>query len=144
MSAPFDNVITHTDFGGARHAQQRRFAFGNAASLRCKQVARIIQHLRNELKTAFPQLKMPSYEMISYLTYNAFTDHVDHQDGWQSLVIEVLKTIREQTNVGLDSHCPFTLLDGKTPLFPNNELFDEWDAFRFSQALLHYLEKELN
>ena len=141
MSSQADNVITRGDFGSNN---TRRFAFGNAASVRCKQVARIIQHLRNELKIAFPQLKMPSYDMISHLTYNAFTEHTHHQDGWQALVIDILRTMREQTNVGLDSHCPYTLLDGKTPLFPNNELFDEWDAFRFSQALLHYLEKELN
>lgn len=119
-----------------------------------KQVARIIHHLCRDLKFSQPQLKMPSAWMLRCLTFNAYAelaeDVQEHiADGlpdisWQRLIADVLRKIHSRTDVGLEGNCCFTQLDRNTALFPNSEQFDEWDAYRLSQALLHHLDKELN
>lgn len=109
-----------------------------------KQVARILCHLRNELREQTPQLDMPSNWMISCLVYNVWNGIETRPGDWQGRVVDVLQAIRTQTNVGLERPCHFVQPDGLTPLFPNADAFDEWDAYRFSQALLYHLEKDLN
>ena len=122
---------------------------------RNKQIARIIIHLRDQLRIRHPQLAMPTQWMIRNLVDNVLP-HVYNQsetqsqnraqnsqpDDWRIELIAALKKIHQASDVGLEKTCHFVQEDGFTPLFPNRDLFDEWDAFRFSQALLHYLEKE--
>ncbi|MEX1033535.1 MAG: hypothetical protein WDZ30_09255 [Cellvibrionaceae bacterium] len=104
--------------------------------LRHKQVARIICHLRDDLHGSHPQLNMPTRWMIECLVANGYREA--HEE-WQAIVIETLKNVRNLASANLHSNQGFTRLDGKTPLFPNDQLFDEWDAFRFCQTLLQYL-----
>ncbi len=123
----------------------------NSPSNKYKQVARIICHIRDDIHAKYPQVIMPTRRMIECLVFNAFNDNntglsKDNED-WHSLVIETLKNLRNLTDAGLfevKNHCNFTETDGTTPLFPSFELFDEWDAHKFSQTLLFHLQKELN
>lgn len=80
--------------------------------------------------------------MVNCLVNNTWNEPSNSRD-WPAMVAEVLRSIHRCTDVGLEHACEFFELDEQTPLFPNRELFDEWDAYRFSQAALHHLEKEL-
>ena len=92
---------------------------------------------------------MPSRWMIHQLVANALATKsftvptTDGKTDWHTLLIRTLKVIQQRCDVGLDNACDFSQINQDTPLFPNHELFDEWDALRFSQALLHHLEKDL-
>lgn len=104
---------------------------------RHKQVARIICHLRDELHQVDPKLNMPTRWMIENLVSNA----CDERSGdWEAIIITTLKTIRSLINAHLRGSYAFTLRDNVNPLFPNDELFDEWDAFRFCQALIQHMD----
>jgi len=131
----------------------------NSPSNKYKQVARIICHIRDDIHAKYPQVIMPTRRMIECLVFNAFDQKIKHastntnisndknNEDWHSLVIETLKNLRDLTDAGLfetTNHCSFTKTDGTTPLFPSFELFDEWDAHKFSQTLLFHLQKELN
>ncbi|MGH1471351.1 MAG: hypothetical protein ACRBCS_09170 [Cellvibrionaceae bacterium] len=116
-----------------------------------KQIARIICHIRDEIYTQYPHIIMPTRHMIECLVYNAFLDTNENTSvkNWHYLVIETLKNLRDQTDTRLsdgatEGYCDFTETDGVTRLFPSLELFDEWDAHKFSQTLLFHLDKELN
>lgn len=115
---------------------------------RNKQITRILVHLRDQLRKSNPDLPMPSHWMVAALVDNAAskinktgqpTDNSEKVVDWQTEVSEILKVIHEACDVGLDKPCPFVQNEGSRPLFPNHELFDEWDAYRFSQTVLHYL-----
>lgn len=123
---------------------------------RNKQITRIITHLRDQLRESNPQLTMPTQWMIRQLVDNATIE----RDGiknfakgqtkaatvgdWREEIIGLLKIIHQACDVGLDRPCSFVHTERLIPLFPNQELFDEWDAYRFTLALLHYLEKEFS
>lgn len=118
-----------------------------------KQVARIICHIRDEIYSEYPQIIMPTRRMIECLVYNAFEERTEDKssdnEDWYQLVIETLKNLRDLTDASLnegntEGYCHFTETDGVTRLFPSYELFDEWDAHKFSQTLLYHLNKELN
>ena len=107
-----------------------------------KQITRIIVHLRDQLRKSNPNLPMPSHWMISALVDNASVDSNQNEtpiEDWQAEVCAILNVIHDACDVGLDKACPFIHPNGQRPLFPSHELFDEWDAYRFSQTLLHYL-----
>ncbi|MGI1678716.1 MAG: hypothetical protein K6L75_08300 [Cellvibrionaceae bacterium] len=117
-----------------------------------KQISRIICHIRDEIYTQYPQIIMPTRRMIECLVFNAFRNHNNKNvtaEDWHHLVIETLKNLRDLTDSdlterGTEGYCDFTETDGVTRLFPSFELFDEWDAHKFSQTLLYHLDKELN
>jgi hypothetical protein len=122
---------------------------------RSKQITRIISHLRDQLRHTYPQLAMPSQWMIRQLIENAMLEQADTVDAgkqdsahqtelpdWRQQIIDLLLIIRDACDVGLDKVCTFVHTERLTPLFPNHELFDEWDVYRFSAALLHFLEKD--
>ena len=124
-----------------------------------KQLTRIITQLRDRLRTRLPQLAMPSQWMIRQLIDNATIERDGivsvakanrHQRtaarasviDWREEIVQLLGIIHRACDVGLEKTCTFIHTERMIPLFPNNELFDEWDTYRFTQALLHYLEKE--
>lgn len=111
---------------------------------RRKQISRIICHLRDELQQTHPKLNMPTRWMVECLVYNAYDDAVSGRGNWEAVVITTLKTARDLTTAHLRSTYHFTQCDGLSPLFPNRELFDEWDAFRFCQTLVQHLEQTLS
>ena len=140
--------------------------FGRHTPNRNKQLARIIVHLRDQMREVYPNLAMPTQWMIQQLVDNASIERdgivkltkgqgkrkssIDNTTSintaevgaWQADLMELLSIIHQACDVGLDKVCTFIHTERMIPLFPNHELFDEWDAFRFSQALLHYLEKD--
>jgi len=126
-------------------SQQKNYAAKNLSNgqLIYKQVARIICHIRDTIHTQYPQLIMPSRQMIEYLAFNS-CDPSKFSENWHQLLVDTLTNLRDLTDVGLEDSCAFTHPDGTTPLFPNFELFDEWDAHRFSQAMLLHIDTELN
>ncbi len=128
-----------------------------------KQITRILVHLRDQIRRQYPQLSMPTQWMIRQLVDNASIERdgivnlvkgkdksqkndvvsVNESDhNWREDIIELLTIIHRACDVGLDRTCTFVHTERMIPLFPNHELFDEWDTYRFSQALLHYLEKD--
>ncbi|GAB1261292.1 hypothetical protein [Aurantivibrio plasticivorans] len=108
-----------------------------------KQVSRIICHIRDEIHRDYPQVIMPTRKMVEALVHNACQPESFCDNNWHDLVIDTLDRINRATHLDFDERSQYTLSDGKTPLFPNSELFDEVDAHRFSQALLHHLENTL-
>lgn len=124
-----------------RLAQTRQSAQPHQAQL-YKQIARIICHIRDNVHRRYPQIIMPTRSMIDALVFNSCNPQKFTGNNWQEVVDNTLLTLKEKTDVGIEGHCHFTLTDGETPLFPNAELFDEWDAHRFSLALIHYLKDD--
>lgn len=109
-----------------------------------KQVARIICHIRDDIYRQYPQTIMPTRRMIETLVYNTCNESLFTGKNWQAMVEDTLQNLQVLTDLGIDDICQFTQQDGVTPLFPNHELFDEWDAHRFSRTLLSHLSEELN
>lgn len=110
---------------------------------RHRQLARIICHLRDELHHNEPKLSMPTRWMVESLVFNAWDDQILRSSDWESMVLATLKTVRSLINSHLRGNYVFTQRDNANPLFPNDELFDEWDAFRFCQSLIQHMEQAL-
>ncbi len=111
----------------------------SASDLRVRQIARVISHLRDKIAPQVRGLIMPSRDMIRYLVANVQLERYQESDNWDYTLTYVLQHIRDLTNVGLDGICELRHPEGH-PLFPNHEGFDEWDAYRFTQALLHEID----
>ncbi len=108
-----------------------------------KQVARILKHLRDELHDHEPRLAQPTNSMISHLVFNCPPPIFDQGD-WQEIITNALQFLQKASdNTSLYTQ-HFTHQDTDTPLFPNNELFDEHDVYLFCSALLTHLANELN
>ncbi len=106
---------------------------------RRRQAARIIKHLRQELAHEHPLLTMPTGWMIDNLVSNCPQALLSHDD-WPSVVMALMSHIASETSSETPSPAGFSQLDGQTPLFPNHELFDDYDAHRFSMALHEYMK----
>ncbi len=142
-------AVAELDYYSLKEPQPPYYSCIPCKSARNKQITRILVHLRDQLRKSNPNLPMPSHWMIAALVDNAASekpvsesheeDKEKHLVDWQAEVTAVLKVIHNACDVGLDKSCPFVQNDGRRPLFPNHELFDEWDAYRFSQTVLHYL-----
>lgn len=125
----------------------------DSGQLRIKQITSIICFLRDQLPHQLGHIVKPSKWMIKQLVANAVAHSSslsenmpgsEKSPNWTDEIESILKTVAEHCNVGLDKTCNFQLIDQGKSLFPNAEHFDEWDAYRFSQALLHYLDKEFS
>lgn len=120
---------------------------------RVQQIAGIICYLRDQLRVSHPQLIMPSQWLVRNLVANALsyeavdlevqnTEHEAEPRLWHQELKLLLGIIIKHCDVGLEGRSEFVLADSQQALFPNAEHFEEWDAVRFSQALLFYLDKE--
>ncbi len=108
-----------------------------------KQTARILKHLRNELNLTTPNLAKPTDAMIEHLVFNCPAPLFD-SDDWPAVInaaLLFLKSACDNTSPGTQH---FTRQDGHTPLFPNNELYDEQDVYCFCDHLLRQLELDNN
>ncbi len=106
-----------------------------------RQVARIILHLRDELHQQMPQMAMPTSWMINCLVFNCPASDFEG-DNWQDIVNAVLDRISDDMARDYGGECQYCQTDGTTPLFPNQDLYDETDAYHFCQRLLQHLEHE--
>lgn len=118
------------------------YSSGRNGREKYKQVARILKYLRDELNEADPILAKPTNSMIDHLVFNCPAPLFDKGD-WQTIIHHVLEFLLKASDNISQRTRHFTRQDGVSPLFPNNDLFDEHDVFCFCRALLDYLEQEL-
>lgn len=123
--------------------REPRSDYDSSQRSRHRQLARIICYLRDELHQSEPKLNMPTRWMVESLVFNAWGHQTLRNSDWETVVIATLKTIRSLLNAHLRGNYVFTQRDKVNPLFPNDELFDEWDAFRFCQSLIQHMERAL-
>lgn len=112
------------------------------ASARLKQLASIICHLRDKMHRSNPKLVVPTRWMINSLLFNVIDNCEAKDDDWHKQVVEILQAIKKSCRENLKQTNEFVQMDGKKNLFPNHELFDEWDCYRFCQALLSYISDQ--
>ncbi|GAB1264536.1 hypothetical protein [Aurantivibrio infirmus] len=109
---------------------------------RLKQLASIICHLRDEMHRENPKIAVPTRWMIHALLYNVIDECDANDDDWHKQVVEVLQRIKKSCQDSFKNPSNFLQVDGEKPLFPNHELFDEWDSYRFCQAILTYISEQ--
>ena len=112
-----------------------------ATATRRRQAARIIKHLRQELAHEHPLLTMPTGWMIDSLVDNCPKALFDY-DNWPDVVTALTSYIAAETSSESPSPAGFYQSDGQTPLFPNHELFDDYDAHRFCMALHEHMKAQ--
>ncbi len=110
-------------------------------STRSRQAARIIKHLRQELAHEHPLLTLPTGWMIDCLVCNCPPELLSGRD-WKNVVAQLLRYIIAQADPDLNTLIHFHQQDPLVPLFPNDELFDDYDVHHFCSALLEQIEKE--
>lgn len=108
---------------------------------RRRQAARIIKHLRQELAHEHPLLTLPTGWMIDNLVSNCPKALFD-RDDWPSVVMALMSYIATKTSSETPSPVGFYQSDGQTPLFPNHELYDDYDAHRFCMALHEHMKNQ--
>lgn len=105
-----------------------------------KQLARIFRHLRDELHHCNPRLAKPTTTMIEHLVFNCPLPLLNGDD-WQEIIQNVLQyMIDHLTPTHFDEEL-FLRSDGNLPLFPNEELFDQHDAYLFAKAILTHQQQ---
>lgn len=107
-----------------------------------RQAARIIKHLREDIRKTSPLQRMPSSRIIECLIKSCPAELMNG-DSWQMTIIDILNYLLDAT---ADDEClwaSFTCHDQCTPLFPSYENFDEQDCHLFCDSLLNYLTNEL-
>jgi len=109
------------------------------APARLKQLASIICHLRDKMHRADPKLVVPTRWMINSLLFNVIDDCQAENNDWHKQVVTILQTLKKSCRDNFKQTNKFVQMEGKKPLFPNHELFDEWDCYRFCQALLNFI-----
>lgn len=107
-----------------------------------KQLARIIRHLKYDLARLYPDEAMPSSWMISCLVASCYEEPIDERN-WEEAVIQLLRNIVRNTQTPANITDTFFELDGRTPLFPNPELFGPQHAQRFSCLAESHLKQQL-
>lgn len=107
-----------------------------------KQVARILKHLRNSLDADTDLIKVkvtqPTDAMIENLVFNCPAPLFD-SDDWPTIINTVLLFLKNACDNTTPATRHFTRQDGHTPLFPNGDLYDELDVYRFCEVLLNQL-----
>ncbi|GAB3094871.1 hypothetical protein GCM10027217_08350 [Pseudomaricurvus hydrocarbonicus] len=106
-----------------------------SANHKYKQLARIVGHLRNDLHLQQPRLAMPTTAMIEHLLFNCPLSLLNGDD-WQKIITDVLQYLISQLDPLKYTDDLFLRYDCDQPLFPNEELFDQQDAYLFAQTLL--------
>ena len=108
---------------------------------KCRQVARIIRYLRDTVLSEHWELAKPTSWMLDCLVANC-PDEDFEGENWNLVIYRVLCRIKQLTDATQQTEQTLFQLDGSTPLFPNEELYDELDAHRFCDALLQYMTEE--
>lgn len=118
------------------------FDRGSRQTSRHRQAARIIKHLCDDIQRVSPALPIPSGRVIECLIKSCPSELIDG-DNWQLSITKVLDYLSDATLASNFSSECFTCHDHETPLFPNQEGFDEHDCHNFCESLLSYLAAEL-
>lgn len=118
------------------------FDRGVRQTSRHRQAARIIKHLCDDMQRVSPALSIPSGRVIECLIKSCPSELIDG-DNWQLSITKVLDYLSDATLASNFSGECFTCHDHETPLFPNQEGFDEQDCHNFCECLLSYLATEL-
>lgn len=118
------------------------FNRGAQQTSRHRQAARIIKHLCEDIQRVSPTLSIPSGRVIECLIKSCPSELIDG-DNWQLSITKVLDYLSDATLASNFSSECFTCHDHETPLFPNQEGFDEQDCHFFCDSLLDYLAAEL-
>ncbi len=102
---------------------------------RYRQLTRILRHLRDQLHRQQPHLAMPTSRMIDQLVSNCPLGALQGDD-WSQAVADALQFLQRQLHPLHFDPALFYCADCDAPLFPNEELFDPYDAWLFVNALL--------
>jgi len=100
-----------------------------------RQIGRILKHLRDQLYQEQAQIPLPTSWLIDQLVDNALKSFYPEGNDWQHIVSQTLHQIAR------DTQSPKTFYkreDGVTPLFPNEELMDEWEVKEFVEGVLDF------
>ncbi len=114
-----------------------------SANCRYSQAARILKHLRDELHLINPKPPQLTSTMIDHLVFNCPV-HLVQGDDWQLITIDVIDYFIEHLDPLMYKSDFFMRSDRPMPLFPNEELFDEFDTFNFFQQLLQFTHNEFS
>lgn len=136
-SASNDSNLPHKD---DFHFQEPESS--SRPSRKYRQVSRLLKHLREELAARHPRLNLPTSWMIDNLVLNC-PPVLFSGDNWHIILQKVLSYLSLQTDATHFATCRLCQSDG-SPLFPNDELFDEQDTYCFCSYLLEYLDADLN
>lgn len=128
------------DLGGGPLKGEGYYQRRSRQSSKHRQAARIIKHLSEDIQRVSPALAVPSGRVIECLIKSCPSELIDGSN-WQLSISRVLDCLSEATAAG-DGES-FTCHDHSTPLFPNQEGFDEQDCHLFCESLLTYLATEL-
>lgn len=114
-----------------------------------RRVTKIIRHLRDDLARIHPNEPMPTTWMIKCLLASIPKPEFNNldinqlsvsDDQWEKSLLDILNNLAERTSSPAHIRNSFFELDGKTPLFPNQELFGPHHANRFATLALDYLK----
>ncbi|MBR9908899.1 MAG: hypothetical protein GYB33_00950 [Gammaproteobacteria bacterium] len=108
-----------------------------SANLKYSQLCQRLVQLRDQLHKHNPRLAKPTGAMIEHLVFNCPLQLLE-DDDWQTVIYRVLCYLEVQMSPANDARHYFIRSDRDAPLFPNEELFDEHDAFLFAKVLLHF------
>jgi len=114
-----------------------------AQHAKCRQLARIIKHLRDDLEQYAPQVPRPSSELID-ATVGICPAHILNGDNWQSTLVQVLNYLIAATAHQQNTGEPFDSTDGYANIHFDNNLFAESECHHFYLALLDYLSCEFD
>ena len=106
-----------------------------SAHHRYRQLTRILRHLRDELQQQHTPLALPTSNMIDQLVANCPLGAL-RCDNWSVAVTQSLQFLEQQLDPLNFDPGLFYRADRDAPLFPNEELFDPYDAWLFVRALL--------
>jgi len=107
-----------------------------------RQISRMLNDLRDELYNRQFQIPLPTSWLIEQLVENALKNpysdstYSDRNIDWHYLLIQTLQKIIDDTQ---NIHCFYKREDGKTPLFPNEELMDESEVKEFADGVLLFM-----
>jgi len=113
-----------------------------------KRVTKILRHLRDDLARLHPSETMPSTWMIKCLLASTPKMEFNKQEvnqltigdeQWDKSLLDIIRNLETRTQLKENRQQTFFELDGKTPLFPNEDVFTLDQANRFFCLALEYL-----
>lgn len=122
----------------------RSFDLTVTPSISRKQFIKAIRYIRDDLVSTSRGLKLPSGWMVRCLVESAFRSgyRIPKQNGNTTTdqLIALLHHILHRCSLAYTIQNCFHDTDGKTPLFPNRELFGPQHVRRFAKAALAHLD----
>ena len=98
-----------------------------------RQISRMIKHLRDQAFDEKANCPMPTGWLIEQLVVNALPFELPGNCNWQKVLKQTLQRIKADT---AESPCAYTISNNDRPLFPNDELLDEWEVNQFANYLI--------